>query len=158
MDGSVEIRPAGEHDRLPMAHLFAAVAGERDGIAAEPPIDAGKWAERWHLDGTFVAVEIGEIVGVVSVDPTPFGYGELGMFVGAGSRGRGVGTALVEAAIDWSRANGLHKVTLGVFPHNDAAIALYRKFGFVDEGLRVEHIRRKNGELWDLLEMGLPLR
>ncbi len=27
-----------------------------------------------------------------------------------------------------------HKLALSVFPHNDAAIALYRKFGFVEEG------------------------
>ena len=157
MDGSVEIRPAEERDRLPIAQLFAAVAEERDGIAAEPPVDVEKWAARWHLDGTFVAVDAGEIVGHLSVDRTPFGYGELGMFVAADRRGRGVGTALVAAAIEWARANGMHKLTLGVFPHNEAGIALYRKFGFVDEGLRIKHMRRASGELWDLLEMGLLL-
>jgi RimJ/RimL family protein N-acetyltransferase len=95
------------------------------------------------------------IVGLVFVDPTPFGYGELGMFVAA--HRRGVATALVAAVIEWTRARGLHKLALGVFPHNDAAIALYRKFGFVDEGRRVKHIRRANGDLWDLVEMGLIL-
>jgi RimJ/RimL family protein N-acetyltransferase len=154
----MEIRPAEERDRLPMAQLFAAVAEERDGIAAEPPVDVDRRASRWLLDGTFVAHETGDIVGLLHVDPTPFGYGELGMCVAADRRGRGVGTALVAAAIEWSRANGMHKLSLGVFPHNEAAIALYRKSGFVDEGLRRSHIRRANGELWDLLEMGLQLR
>lgn len=79
------------------------------------------------------------------------------MMVAADWRGRGVGTALVAAAIERSRARGLHKLILSVFPHNEAAIALYRKFGFVDEGRRVRHIRRASGELWDLLEMGLQL-
>jgi RimJ/RimL family protein N-acetyltransferase len=68
-----------------------------------------------------------------------------------------VGSALVAAAIEWARAQGMHKLSLGVFPHNAAAIALYRKFGFVDEGRRVKHIRRSNGELWDLVDMGLHL-
>jgi len=45
-------------------------------------------------------------------------------------RGRGVGTALMVAAIDWAREQGLHKLSLNVFAHNVAAIALYRKFGF----------------------------
>jgi putative acetyltransferase len=72
-------------------------------------------------------------------------------------RGQGIGTALVLAAADWARERGLHKLTLGVFPSNDAAIGLYRKLGFADEGLRVKQIRRRNGELWDLLEMGLLL-
>ena len=31
------------------------------------------------------------------------------------------------------------------------------KFGFVEEGRRVRHARRSNGELWDLIEMGLVL-
>jgi RimJ/RimL family protein N-acetyltransferase len=44
-----------------------------------------------------------------------------------------------------------------VFVHNTAAIALYRKFGFVEEGRRVKHFRRANGELWDAFEMGLLL-
>jgi RimJ/RimL family protein N-acetyltransferase len=44
-----------------------------------------------------------------------------------------------------------------VFPHNEAAIRLYRKFGFVEEGRREKQIRRANGEIWDMLEMGLRL-
>jgi len=72
-------------------------------------------------------------------------------------RGRGVGSALVAAAIEKARAEGLHKLSLEVFPHNDAAIALYRKFGFVEEGRRVKHYRRASGELWDSVVMGLLL-
>ena len=72
-------------------------------------------------------------------------------------RGRGVGSALMAAAIDWARERGLHKLSLGVWPHNTAAIALYRKFGFVEEGRKVKQYRRKSGELWDTIEMGLLL-
>lgn len=154
---AIRVRAAEEGDRRPLALLFAAVAEERDGIAAEPPIDLDRRAASWELRGTFVAVAGTEVVGVVSVIETPFGFGELGMMVAAGWRGRGVGTALVAAAVDWARAHGLHKLTLGVFPHNEAGLALYRKFGFVEEGLRKRHIRRSTGELWDLIEMGLEL-
>ena len=55
------------------------------------------------------------------------------------------------------RENGLHKLTLSVVPHNGAAIGLYRKFGFAEEGRREKQIRRSNGEIWDLIEMGLQL-
>ncbi len=72
-------------------------------------------------------------------------------------RGRGVGSALMSAAIDWARERGLHKLSLSVWPHNAAAIALYRKYGFVEEGRRVQQIRRQSGELWDLVDMGLML-
>jgi RimJ/RimL family protein N-acetyltransferase len=151
------VRLASDGDRHPLARLFAAVAEERNGIAAEPPIDVERWAARWELDRTFVAVVGGEVVGELHLELTPFGYAEIGMMVAAGSRGRGVGTALMLAGIDWARERGLHKLSLGVFPTNAPALALYRKLGFVEEGRRVKHMRRANGELWDLIEMGLIL-
>jgi RimJ/RimL family protein N-acetyltransferase len=154
---AVEVRPAEDRDRRPLALLFAAVAEERDGIAAEPPIDVEERAANWRLDGTLVALGAGEIVGCLHLEESHFGFGEIGMMVARGWRGRGVGTALVAAAIELARARGLHKLTLGVFPHNEAAIALYRKFGFLEEGRLTKHIRRANGELWDLIEMGLLL-
>ena len=158
MEGDrIEIRPAGEHDRRPLAQLFAAVAEERDGIAAEPPIDVGARATNLRLDGTLVAIAVDEVVGYLRVEASSFGFGEIGMMVARDWRGRGVGSALVAAAIEWGRENGLHKLTLSVFPHNAAAIRLYRKFGFAKEGRREKQIRRANGEIWDLIEMGLQL-
>ncbi len=153
----VEIRLADEADRLPLALLFASVAEERDGIAAEPPVDVERRAARWDLECTFVAHADGEPVGGLSLSESSFGFADLGMFVAADWRGRGVGSALVAAAIEWARTRGLHKLTLSVFPHNEAAIALYRKFGFVEEGHHPKHIRRASGELWDLIDMGLLL-
>jgi RimJ/RimL family protein N-acetyltransferase len=153
----IEIRRAEEADRRQLALLFAAVAEERDGIAAEPPIDVDKWAADWRLDGCFVAVADGQVVASLQLFPSSFGYGELGMMVAREWRRRGVGSALVAAAIDAGRTQGLHKLTLSVFPHNDAAVALYRKFGFVEEGRRVKQMRRASGELWDLIDMGLLL-
>ena len=109
------------------------------------------------MDRTLVALAKDQVVGVIFVIESGFGFGEIGMMVAADWRGRGVGAALVAAAIEWARARDLHKLTLGVFPHNEAAIALYRKFSFVEEGRLTKHIRRANGELWDLIEMGLLL-
>jgi RimJ/RimL family protein N-acetyltransferase len=158
MDGDrVEIRAAEERDRRRLADLLATVAEERDGIATEPPIDVEERARIWRLDGTLVAVAGEEVVGSLHVESSRFGFGELGMMVAREWRGRGVGSALVAEAIEWGRENGLHKLTLSVFPHNDAAIRLYRKFGFAEEGRREKQIRRANGEIWDLIEMGLRL-
>ena len=152
-----QIRPARDDDRLPLAVLFAAVAEERDGIATEPPVDVEARAASWRLEGTFVAVADDETIGSIHVDASRHGFGEIGMAVAREWRGRGVGSALLAAAIEWARETGLHKLSLGVFVHNAAAIALYRKFGFVEEGRRVKHYRRASGELWDSLEMGLLL-
>ena len=156
-DAPLQIRPAHDGDRLPLAVIFAAVAEERDGIATEPPVDIEARAASWTLDGTLVAVAGAEIVGSLHIELSRHGFGEIGMAVAREWRGRGVGSALLAAAIEWARERGLHKLSLAVFAHNDAAIALYRKFGFVEEGRRVKQYRRASGELWDAVEMGLLL-
>jgi len=152
-----EVRLAADRDRVPLARLFAAVAEERDGIATEPPVDVDAWAARWRIEGTLVAEAGGEVIGSIHVEVSRFGFGEIGMAVARDWRGHGVGSALLTAAIDWAREQGLHKLVLGVFPHNAAGLALYRKHGFVEEGYRARQYRRSNGELWDSVEMGLVL-
>ena len=153
------IRPARAADARPLAELFAAVAAERDGIATEPPVDVEERAALFARSaaGTVVAVAADELVGMLHVEVSRHGFGEFGMLVDRGWRGRGVGSALVAAAADWARGQGLHKLSLEVFAHNTAAIALYRKAGFTEEGRRVRQYRRANGELWDSVVMGLAL-
>jgi ribosomal protein S18 acetylase RimI-like enzyme len=151
------IRPARDEDRVPLALVFAAVAEERDGIATEPPVDVEARAASWTLDGTLVAVAGEDVIGSIHVDASRHGFGELGMAVLREWRGRGVGSALLAAGINWARERGLHKLSLSVFPHNTAAITLYRKHGFVEEGRRVKQYRRSSGEFWDAVDMGLLL-
>ncbi|MBS1660127.1 MAG: GNAT family N-acetyltransferase, partial [Bacteroidetes bacterium] len=51
--------------------------------------------------------------------------------------GKGVGAALMEAALDVGRAEGMDWVWLGVWEENHRAIAFYRKWGFERFG---EHV------------------
>jgi len=66
----------------------------------------------------------------------------------------GIGAALLDAAIAWATAAGAHKMALESWPHNTAALALYQRAGFVEEGRKRNHHRRRNGELWDAVVMG----
>jgi len=156
------IRAAGLADFEAWFALFGEVAAEGRWIGAEAPVHRS-WAtpmfERMIDDaGTEVLLaEIGStLVGYLSVE-LQLGRAELGMAVRDGHRGEGVGSALLDACIDWSRDHHAHKVTLSVFPHNERAIALYEKFGFRPEGRLVRHWRRRNRELWDVIPMGLDL-
>ena len=153
------VRPARIDDAHAMAELTSRVAEERDGIATEPPVDVEERAAVFAggTPSTLLVVAADQVVGMLHIELSRFGSGELGMAVARDWRGRGVGAALVAAAIDWARAEGLHKLCLEVFPHNEAALALYRKFDFLEEGRRVKQIRRANGELWDSIVMGLLL-
>jgi putative acetyltransferase len=80
---------------------------------------------------------------------------DLGMFLLPDFRGHGVGSALVERAIEIARERQAYKITLQVWPHNEAAIRLYEKFGFEREGYLRSHWPRQNGEIWDTIVMGL---
>jgi ribosomal protein S18 acetylase RimI-like enzyme len=56
--------------------------------------------------------------------------------VRAAHAGRGVGTALLRALEAWAPGAGIRRLELTVQAHNAAAIALYRKLGYVEEGVR----------------------
>jgi putative acetyltransferase len=70
--------------------------------------------------------------------------GYIGMGVHGDYQGQGIGTALMEAAIDlaenWLNINRLE---LTVYPDNAAGIALYKKFRFEIEGTLRQHAFRK---------------
>lgn len=158
------VRTADRDDVGQILDLFEAVAAEGRWMGAEAPIDRGARLELLNatIDGNprataYVAVADGAVIGQLYIELKPSNVAELGMFVARAWRRRGVGSALVEASLDWARSMGAHKVALQVWPHNHAARALYRKFGFVEEGLLRRHYRRRNGELWDAVVMGLVL-
>jgi RimJ/RimL family protein N-acetyltransferase len=159
----VEVRRARPGDLDAIVALFASVAAEGRWIAAEAPIDRSlrRRRLRQRLDrrdeAMFVAEVGGVTIGQLVIDLAGYGVAELGMLVAAEWRQRGVGSALLGAGIAWAREQGAHKVALQVWPHNQAAITLYEKFGFQREGLLRRHYRRRNGELWDAVVMGLPL-
>jgi len=146
----IEIRRAGEADVDGMVALLESVAGEGRWIATETPLAREDAA-------LFVAVDDTSVVGRAGVYSQWPGLFDLGMFVAAPWRSKGLGSRLLEAAIAWARGAGAHKVTLDVFPHNEAGIALYEKFGFVREGYHPKQLRRKTGEVWDVISMGLLL-
>ena len=58
----------------------------------------------------------------------------LGMLLLEEYRGLGIGSGLMEAALSWAPEHGFVKISLSVFSNNEAAIRLYQKFGFLEEG------------------------
>jgi RimJ/RimL family protein N-acetyltransferase len=44
-----------------------------------------------------------------------------------------------------------------VFPLNQPTLLMFEKLGFEREGLRRSHYRRRDGALWDVVVLGLPL-
>lgn len=104
------------------------------------------WTDR---EAQVVALDGDRVVGHVYVQreahPVTRHVASLGIAVAADHRGNGIGTSLMAEAMRWGRSVGVDKIMLSVYPHNDAAIALYRRFGFVEEGRLVGHSRKASG-------------
>ena len=101
-------------------------------------------------EGAFdlVACVDGEIVGQLHLGTNPNKprrrhAGSIGMAVRDDWQGKGAGTALMQAAVDLAdRWLNLSRLELEVFVDNEAALRLYRKFGFVVEGTMIGYAYR----------------
>ncbi|MBB4063773.1 putative acetyltransferase [Gellertiella hungarica] len=79
--------------------------------------------------------------------------GEIGMGVRDDRRGQGIGTRLLEALLDLAdNWLDLRRLELTVFTDNEAAIGLYRKAGFEEEGILRDYAFRA-GRHADVLAM-----
>ncbi len=154
------IRELRENDFDSAIDLFEAVAAERKWIGTEPGFEHGCYREGWRrvLAGewgtVFIALDAHQrVIGYIGIHPhSEYGH-VIGMLVDRNFRGRGVGNALLTQALSWAKNRGLSDVSLLVFPHNEPAIALYRKFGFVQREYYPNDVTRQTGEVWDSILM-----
>jgi RimJ/RimL family protein N-acetyltransferase len=156
---AITIRSAEPRDAAALTRLAAEIAAEEGAWllttdAGRSVADERRYlrAVRSHADAAvFVAEDDGLLVGRLSLarDPHPASahVADLGLMVAASHRRRGLGRALLEQAVTWSRGARVTKLELHVFPWNEPAISLYEAFGFAREGLRRRHYLRGGVEV-----------
>jgi len=112
--------------------------------------EAPSW-ERWdagHLPTCrLVACAQGRPLGWAALSPVSAravyrGVAEVSVYVAQSARGSGVGRALLAALVAESERHGLWTLQAGIFPENEASLALHRQAGF-----RVVGIRERLGAL-----------
>lgn len=107
---------------------------------------------------SLVATVEGEVIGQLGLmtfpnRPRRRHLGEVGMMVRDDWQGKGVGSELMQAALDLAdKWLNLTRLELQVYTDNAPAIRLYRKFGFVVEGTRRKDAFRE-GKYVDTLAM-----
>lgn len=151
----VEVRVARPSDAGAFLSAYAEVAREKrfiqtERVTARVRDYRRRFRRSWDERGAnLVAVDGDRVVGSLSIrrddHPATWHVATLGMFVVAGHRGRGLGGALMREALRWAREHRVERVELTVYPHNEPAIALYRRFGFVEEGRLVRHAKKSYG-------------
>jgi L-amino acid N-acyltransferase YncA len=123
--------------------------------------------EAWdgdHLAGhRLVAAAGGRVVGWAALSPVSercayAGVAEASVYVAADAAGRGVGRALLERLVAGAEAAGIWTVQAGIFPENQASLALHRRCGFRTVGVR-ERLGKLDGRWRDvvLVERRSPL-
>jgi L-phenylalanine/L-methionine N-acetyltransferase len=138
----IEVRAAEPSDVEALTRLFA----HRNAYSQtlQLPLQSTEvWRKRLATNDdtqiTLVATVAGELVGNLSLTrftrPRRAHVGEIGMAVRDDSQGKGIGSALMQAALDLAdNWLGIRRLELHVHADNERAIALYRKFGFALEG------------------------
>jgi len=107
-------------------------------------------------DHRFVALDDdGTVLGWVAVSAVSdrcvyAGVVEHSVYVAPEARGRGVGTALLDALIASTEAAGVWTIQSGIFPENGASAALHRRAGFREVGRR-ERIGQMHGVWRDVV-------
>lgn len=162
----VEIRPARPRDAAGFLAVYREVVAEERFLRTERAVRSVREARRWFRrpvtseQAFLVAVEGERVVGWLQIlrEPHPVvrHVATFGMAVAADRRGRGIGAALLAEALAWARSQQVAKIEISVYPDNRAALALYRRFGFVEEGRLRRHSRKSFGDQDEIL-MGIWL-
>jgi L-phenylalanine/L-methionine N-acetyltransferase len=159
--GHASIRHAEPDDYEALHQIFS---GSRviEGTLQLPLPSAQMWLKRLSEKPeslfALVACVEGEVVGDLSLETHPTLWrrrhvGEIGMAVRDDWQGKGIGSALMEAALDLAdNWLNLIRVELTVYVDNAAGIALYEKFGFAIEGTH-RLFAFRNGEYVDARSM-----
>ena len=109
-------------------------------LAEELPLSDEKWRSRIDNDRVahFLAMTSdGDSVGIAVGAPHKGQKNTAGLFamwVAAEARGRGIGSALVEAVVDWAQSERYQRIVLDVGKTNAPAVRLYESCGFVPTG------------------------
>jgi RimJ/RimL family protein N-acetyltransferase len=161
---TVTIRQIREQDIDGFYATFSIVVRERQYLAflEPPPIEQTRAFCRRNIEKGYpqlVAVaDDGRIVGWCDITPpgreVMAHVGVLGISLHPDWRGLGLGEQLLREAIAAARAFGYQRIELGVFARNTRAAALYRKLGFVEEGVMRQRILI-DGVLHDEIRMAL---
>ena len=104
----------------------------------------------------YVVLEGEKVVGWADIipmsHPTMKHVGGLGMGVVANYRNQGIGGKLLTSVMQHAWDSGLKRLELEVFADNQAAIHLYEKHGYVQEGVK-RYARLIDGTYQDIVVM-----
>lgn len=107
-----------------------------------------------EADGRYVGLAG---IGKIGIKDKVKHRAEFGISVDKDYWGLGIGNALTEACIECARRAGYAQIELDVVAENERAIALYKKYGFVEYGRNPKGFRSRIAGWQELVLMRLEL-
>jgi len=115
------------------------------------------WDQAHHSFGRIIVKKDSDYLGWGALSPTSKrhvyrGVAEVSIYVAADSRGKGIGTLLLQSLIKESEENGIWTLQSGIFRDNLSSIAMHEQCGFRVIGYK-ERIGNLNGVWLDNILM-----
>ena len=126
---SLRIRTATDADIAAMHHIRLGVSENR--LAETSQVDEESYRSFIAAGGAWVAEMEAEVVGFAIVDAASKNV--WAVFVSVSAEGLGIGRALHDRLVQWSRQQGLRKLWLSTSPGTRAE-HFYRKLGWSEAG------------------------
>ncbi len=151
----IRIEPMEEADWPAVSEIYrqGIETGHATFETTVPPREA--WEAAHLAMGRLVAREGDRVLGWAALSPVSDrcaygGVAEVSVYVDAAARGWGIGRRLLEALVLASEEAGIWTLQAGMFPENEASLAIHRRCGFRVVGRR-ERLGRLAGVWRDVI-------
>ncbi|WP_032122993.1 GNAT family N-acetyltransferase [Clostridium amazonitimonense] len=161
------LRCPTKHDAIELSQLRVKIDGETENLDRESGEDllTPKDFEKLIYEDSiaektlFLVAEVeGKIVGFTRCKGSNLSRfrhkAEFGICISKEYWGHGIGKVLLENILMWADTVGIEKISLTVVETNTKAIQLYKKYGFVEEGLLIKDRIHKDGNYYNTVIMG----
>lgn len=161
------LRCPTKYDAIELSNLRIKIDGETENLDRESgeglitPADFKKliYEDSIAEKTLFLIAEVkGKIVGFTRLKGSKLSRfrhkAEFGICISKVYWGYGIGKVLLENILMWADTVEIEKISLTVVQTNTKAIQLYKRYGFVEEGLLIKDRIHRNGNFYDTVIMG----
>ncbi len=152
----INIRNLIESDYPAVQAIYQQGIDMGDATFQSKTLDWKSWNKTKLAACRLVAIDNSAVIGWAALSPVSGlcvfnGIAEVSLYISDKAQGKGVGHTLLSALISCSEEQGLWTLQSGIFPENKASLALHKKNGFREVGVREKMGAMQDGTWRDVL-------
>ena len=160
-DREVTLRLLEISDRDKLLNLFSTMSEKalEWGMPPYSEVTIDRWLSNFERSIPLIAIYQNRIVGYAGIfkhaHPREKGVADFGIYLHQDFHKIGLGTIMSETILRIAKDQGLHRIFLHVVEDNVVAVNLYKKLGFVVEGVLRDAYYGQDENYHNMLVMGL---